>query len=246
MSFQVKILIVEDETLVAMNIADMLESYDYQVLQAAISYAEALKSLEENLPDFALIDIDLGGKNTGIDLAKIINEKYKIPFIYLTSHSDKDTINLAKATKPNGYILKPFEAEDLYASIEVALANYSEEPKVIEKPISSVVTSGHKNIFVKTDKNFLKVNTADIMWLQSDGNYLFLHIASRKIIIRSTFKDFMRNLPQSEFIQIHKSYWINIGKIESFTNDEVCVDGTQIPLSRSYKDEFLNKLNRVI
>ncbi len=241
-----KILIVEDEALVAMDMSDMLEKLDYTVLQTVDSYEEAVKSLDENKPDLALLDINLEGEKTGIDLATLIRDKYKIPFIYVTSHADKATVDLTKLTKPNGYIVKPFEAEDLYTSIESAISNFS-------RGADTAIASGNSNkllsdsLFVKTDRNFVKLKISDILWLQSDGNYLYLFTDKKKTIVRSTFKDFMQNnLPADDFIQIHKSYIINIHKIESFTHDEITVNNTQLPLSRTYKEELLNKLNKVL
>ncbi|MCC6372857.1 MAG: response regulator [Bacteroidia bacterium] len=245
MNNQLKILIVEDEPFVAMDMSDMLEKMEYQVLQTVGSYEEAVQSLEANRPDFVLIDINLEGKKTGIDLANFIREKYSLPFVYVTSHSDKETVQLTKQTQPNGYVVKPFEAADLYTTIESALANYNmgrTGTASSETPTKMLSDS----LFVKTDKNFVKIKIDDILWLQSDGNYLYLFTDKKKSIVRSTFKDFMQNLPVADFIQIHKSYIVNIHKIDSFTHDELSIHNTQLPLSRFYKDELLNKLNRVL
>lgn len=222
----------------------MLEKYDYHVLQTTTSYDEAIESLEKYQPDLVLLDVNLSSKKTGIDLGKIISEKYKIPFIYITSYSDKQTVALAKETKPNGYIVKPFSEEDLYTSIEVALANYT-APKALNEQVTLPNTTPNNTFFVRVDKHFVKLNALDILWLQSDGNYLYVFTDNKKTMLRSSFKDFVKNLSPSDFIQIHKSYYVNIHKIESFTSDEVFINNTNLPISKVYKDELFNKLNRV-
>lgn len=245
MNNALKILIVEDEPLVAMDMSDMLEKLDYSVLQTVGSYEEAVKSLENDKPDLALLDINLEGKKTGIVLATHIRDKYKIPFIFVTSHADKPTVDLTKLTKPNGYIVKPFEAEDLYTSIESAIANFNGSADNALGPVTPNKMLSD-SLFVKTDRNFVKLKISDLLWLQSDGNYLYLFTDKKKTIVRSTFKEFMQNLPADDFIQIHKSYIVNIHKIESFTHDELAINNTQLPLSRFYKDDLLNKLNKVL
>lgn len=121
----IKILIVEDEPLIAKNIGMYLNNNDFEVSGIAYDADEALFQLKRNTPDFAILDINLESDKDGIQLAEHINQHYNIPFVYLTSYSDKDTLDRAKKTNPYGYIVKPFNDKTLFTTIEIALSNHA-------------------------------------------------------------------------------------------------------------------------
>jgi DNA-binding NarL/FixJ family response regulator len=121
----IKILIVEDEPLIAKNISMYLNNNDYEVAAIAYDPDEAIQQLKRNTPDFALLDINLESDRDGIDIAGYINRNNFIPFVYLTSYSDNATIERAKKTNPSGFIVKPFNERTLYATIEIAIANHA-------------------------------------------------------------------------------------------------------------------------
>ncbi|MFN0014345.1 MAG: response regulator transcription factor [Saprospiraceae bacterium] len=121
----IRVLIVEDEPLIARNIAMYLRNHDYEVSGIAHDPEEALYQLKRNPPDFAILDINLEAERDGIHLGEHINRHCFIPFVYLTSYSDKATLDRAKQTNPYGFIVKPFNEKTLYATIEIALANHA-------------------------------------------------------------------------------------------------------------------------
>lgn len=237
----VRILIVEDEALVAMDMATMLSHIGYQVLDPVYSYEEAVKRMDDENPDIVLSDINLGKGKSGIDFAQLVRSKYKLPLIFITSYSDKDTVAKAAVTQPNGYLIKPFSQQDLFASIEVAIASFAGNKTEQAEP----VCMANDSLFVKTDTHFVKVNVADIMWLESDHNYLYLVTDKAKHIVRSSFRDFMTNLPATDFMQVHKSYIVNLKKIDSFSYTDIVINKASIPLSRNFKDELFERLKRV-
>lgn len=116
-----KILIVEDERIVAKDIERSLKSLGYLVLATAASGREALEKAEATMPDLVLMDIQLKGDMDGIETAEQIQTQLDIPVIYLTAYADENTLQRAKITEPFGYILKPFDERDLYTTIEIAL-----------------------------------------------------------------------------------------------------------------------------
>lgn len=124
MSEKYNILIVEDEPLIAEDIQGYLKESGFAVSGIANNSAQALHSLERQVPDAVLLDISLGSSPDGIELAEIIRQKYNLPFVFLTSHGDKATLERAKLTFPAGYLLKPFNGRDLMTSLEVALYNH--------------------------------------------------------------------------------------------------------------------------
>ncbi|HID43340.1 MAG TPA: PAS domain S-box protein [Archaeoglobaceae archaeon] len=127
-----KVLIVEDENIVAMDIKYTLKNLGYTVSGIASSGEEAIKLVEETSPDIVLMDIMLRGEMDGIQAAEIIRSRHYIPVIYLTAYSDSRTLQRAKVTEPFGYILKPFEEKELKTSIEIALYKHKMERKLKE------------------------------------------------------------------------------------------------------------------
>jgi two-component system response regulator LytT len=235
------ILIVEDESLVAMDMVEMLTRMGYAVLPTAMGYTDAMQILETTKPDLVLVDINLSGIKTGIDLAQQLAEKYRVPFIFITSHTDKHTVSQAAATHPSGYLVKPFDAEDLYTAIEVALVNFSASTRSAE---SGVLVED--SVFVKTDKNFVRVKVEDILWLESEHNYMFIVLEKGKFIVRTSFRDFLETIRSENFLQIHKSYVVNLQKVDSFSHTDLVINGKELPLSRNFKDAFFAKMNRVV
>ncbi|MEO0895364.1 MAG: response regulator [Bacteroidota bacterium] len=130
---KIRVLVVEDEPLIAEDIREYLDNIDYEVEALAYSLEDALTALKNTKPDVALLDINLGGEGMeGFQIANEINLNHQIPFIFLTSYSSKQVVEQAKATRPMGYLVKPFDESDLFTSIEIAMYNHSQ----IHKPRS--------------------------------------------------------------------------------------------------------------
>jgi len=121
---QTNILIVEDDPIIAMEIAYVLRSADYKVTGPAHSAVRAVDILAGNDIDFAILDINLGGGESGLEVAKLIQEKYQIPYIFLTAFSDGHTLQAAQEYAPFGYLVKPFQAPTLLSTTAVAISTF--------------------------------------------------------------------------------------------------------------------------
>lgn len=126
---EINILIVEDEPMVAEDIATALSNIDFKVSAVVYNEKAALEELQYNTPDLALLDINLKNGEEGIRIAEIINQKYRIPFVYLTAYSDKVTLAMAQHTEPYGYVVKPFTEKNLFATLHLALLNHGRKMK---------------------------------------------------------------------------------------------------------------------
>lgn len=124
-----KILVVEDQTIVALNIKNRLKNMGYAVPGTAVSGEEAIKEAELTDADLVLMDIMLKGDMDGIEASRIIKSRFGIPVIYLTACTDFETLERAKLTEPEGYISKPFKEEDLCKIIEAALVKSQSKKK---------------------------------------------------------------------------------------------------------------------
>lgn len=179
----VRILIVEDEPLIAEDIATALKSNDFDVSAVVYSKEDALAELKNNTPDMVLLDINLNGGEEGIEIAKIINEKYSLPFVFLTSYSDKLTLLHAKNTEPAGYIVKPFSDAGLYAALEIALYNHSQKskqgfpfppPEKFNKILKSPLTERELEILKLIYNGKTNNQMAEILFVT--GNTIKVHI----------------------------------------------------------------------
>ena len=133
-----RILVVEDEGLVALALKRSLEGLGYEVPATAADGEEVIEKTAEVSPDLVIMDIRLKGDVDGIDLGDWLRQTYRIPVVYLTAHSDEHTLERAKRTEPFGYIVKPFEERELRSTIEIAL--YKAE---IQNELLSVIFHEH-------------------------------------------------------------------------------------------------------
>ena len=125
-----RILVVEDESLIARDLSTCLAQMGYHVSGTAASGAEALREVEQHSPDLVLMDIILSGEMDGIKTAEEIRNRFNTPVIYLTACSDDVILNRAKITEPFGYIIKPFEDNELHMTIEMALYKHKMEQEL--------------------------------------------------------------------------------------------------------------------
>ncbi len=221
------VLIVEDELLIAEHISRILKSAGFSNINIAINVDEAINSITNQKPHIVLTDIMLGSSKTGIDLGGLLQNEYKLPFIYITSHSDPEMLSKAKHTHPNAYLVKPFKKEDLLVAIELAL--FSSES--ITKPKES------QNLIIKDGHAMAQIPYGDILYLEAEGNYTFLHSnTGKKRLIRSVITDLHQQLPAQDFIRIHRSYVINKNHITEYKSSIVHIQEIKLPVGRTYKE----------
>jgi two-component system, cell cycle sensor histidine kinase and response regulator CckA len=130
-----QILIVEDDSIIAMELEDRLQSLGYGVCAATPSGKDAVEKAGDMWPDLILMDIWLDGLMDGVEAAAEIRARFDIPVVYLTAYADKDTLQRAKVTEPYGYIIKPFEERELQTAIEIALYKHRMERKLKESEL---------------------------------------------------------------------------------------------------------------
>lgn len=157
-----KILVVEDERIVAEDIKLRLSGLAYTVCGIAFSGEEAVKKTEEMRPDLVLMDIVLEGRMDGVEAASLVKSRFSIPIVYLTAYADDKTLERAKMTEPFGYLLKPFEDRDLKTTIEMAFYKFRMERMLreSERRYRGVVENAHDAIYIQTASGFQYVNPA--------------------------------------------------------------------------------------
>lgn len=247
----IKILIVEDNVIIADDMQSMLEEIGYEIVDNVIVYEQAEEVLRTKQVDLVLIDIILASDKTGIDLGKHIRENYDIPFIFVTSNSDRATVENAKSVQPNGYLVKPFEQQDLYTSIEIALSNFVQskqrpQPNSGTEQQDASVSSGSvlgNSIFVKKQHLYYRIQFEDILFIKADNVYLEVNTKDKKFLVRSPLKDYLTKLPQNKFYRAHKSYIVNVDHIDAINSKDIMINDTLIPISKDFKEFIISAMN---
>lgn len=214
------ILLVEDDFLNRRLSRKTLMENNYKVLEAK-NAKEALEIFKKEIIDLAILDINLGeNEQDGITLAKQINEKFSVPFIYLTAYENMEIIGEAVATTPYSYLTKPFKNVDLITSVEIAIKQSGKKyvPKILVK-------DGEYNV---------EVFVNEINYIESDGNYLLFHTDKKVYKSRSTIKQVLEELSANTFIQVHRAYIVNKTKIEKFNLQSLIIKAMEIPVSKNY------------
>ncbi|GLR17113.1 response regulator transcription factor [Portibacter lacus] len=179
-----KVVIVEDEALISMDLEMILESMDFNVVGISDNGDEALDIIANRNPDLILLDINIRGHLDGIELAEVIRTKTKKPFIYITSYADKATLDRAKHTFPYGYILKPFSEVELKATIEIAMFRFENEKGKGAPELKDINNKIHAEL---TDKEY------EVL-LDIFSGLANQQIASKQFISINTVKTHVKNL----------------------------------------------------
>jgi PAS domain S-box-containing protein len=152
-----KILVVEDESIVARDIRNMLVELGYEVTAVVPGAKSAVIKAQETAPDLVLMDVMLQGDITGVEAAEQIYTQFNIPVVYLTAYADSNTVQQAKKTEPFGYIIKPFEERELQTTIEIALYKYKMQMELKERErwLSTILKSIGDGVIATNQKNVI-------------------------------------------------------------------------------------------
>jgi len=235
----IKVGIVEDEMIIAQGIANTLAQLGYLTTEPAVSYTEALEMVVRDKPDILLIDIQLSGKKDGIDLAWKLKEDHKIPFIFLTANSDQATVERAKKLCPDAYLVKPFSKDDLYTAIEICLHNFSISNKRTQ-PSDKGPYLINETLFIKQGQTYIKVLLSEIMYLESDNVYVHVHSIQARFLVRSTLQNYLDLIGSGHFFRVHRGYVVNVNHIQAINAESVSVNGREIPIAKTYREQLLN------
>ncbi|OJX32002.1 MAG: hypothetical protein BGO86_06720 [Chryseobacterium sp. 36-9] len=210
-----KILIVEDEVLIAFSLKKMLEPFFSS--EMANDFDEAKLLLTHKDFDLVLIDITLPGDNTGLDLAKLINEQFSIPFIFTTALTDPVTLEKVTDLKPSAYLSKPVESVNLITAINLALSNQN-------------------NIFkIEIGKQVYYFQSKDFLFAEADHIYVEIYLKSGKNqILRTTMSYLEEVFPSKYFKRINRSVAVNPYHISKIVNDKLYLEDKVFKISKHF------------
>lgn len=248
MEHPVKILIVEDEMIIAANISLQLSNLGYEVSGIVTRGEDAINHIKNNPPDIVLIDIQLKGELDGIDTALAVQEfQNNIAIIYLTANADEANFNRAKLTHPYAFISKPFKKLDLQRSIELTVSqlkcNITISSKESPEENSTFVL---KNcLFIRHQETMVKVDIQAIRYIEADRNYCRIFSKDKEYLLVTTLKEMDKKLPQKHFLRIHRSYIINLSQIDEIAGTHVVISKKAIPMARGMRPELLKRLQTI-
>lgn len=219
-----KVLIVEDEVLIANYTKQCIVNHGYKCAGIAISYSRAVDLLEKNEVDIVLLDVNISGEKSGIDLALKINTEYNIPFVYLTSYSDPKTIESLKETFPAAYLSKPINKTMLTTTLDILWANKKRKENNYFK-----FTIGNTQYTIDLD---------ELLFIKSDHVYVELIFKASKIILRNSLKNMVDLLPEGTVKQVNRSTLVNPYQIKRIKGNQLEIGEEIIKISKTYKQDF--------
>ncbi|GAB3729951.1 LytR/AlgR family response regulator transcription factor [Spirosoma lituiforme] len=256
MATDIHILIIEDEAVLAMDLSDLLEEEGYSVVGTANNGRKALRLHQEHHIDLALCDISIKGDWDGIGTAEHLLAERPIPIIFLTALTDKATLERAMTIRPAAYLIKPVTVPGLRAAIELALRHFIQpEPTPLEASTSlaSLLTPAEtigepmlridNAVFIKHKYQFVKIRLDEIDYLEADSAYTAVVTATQRFALRLTLGQVLTRLNFARMVRIHRSYAVNLSRVETFNEREVGLAGHTLPLGRFYKADFLRNFS---
>lgn len=241
---KVKILVVEDEFIVAEEIIEVLSSQNFEVVGKAANAAMALQLARETHPDVVICDIFIAGEADGIELAHELRQIGRMAIIFLTAFDDAEYLRRASEVEPAAYIVKPFEARNLIVAIRLAFIRLDQSIPKAEGTEDSTFFARDR-IFIKEGSRFVKLMVDDITYVEAVGSYSDIYTRHKKITLTMNLKQFMVRLNHPKFARVHRSYLVHLDAIDSFDVNTVFVAGQEIPISASQKELFLRLIHTI-
>lgn len=216
-----RVLIVEDETLIAANLAMIVESCGFEVVGTVESESSFLQATENCEIDLALLDIRMQGVDLGLKLGQLLRDT-GVPFIFITSFSDRDLLMRATSLRPYGFILKPFSRADIAHELNRLNDELSKDFIVLKTGSSTQV----------------KIPKSQVCYMNSENVYVNVFTETERIVVRTKLADLCEMFKSHELIRVHQSFAINPSFVTRYSDTEIQLfQNILIPVSRKYQNE---------
>jgi len=244
MSSPTRILIVEDEMIIAARISTHLESMGYEVSGIMPRGEEAIQFCQQAPPDILLLDIRLKGKLDGIETAKLIQQTHDIPIIYLTANTDQSHFDRAKETLPYAFLSKPYQQQELQRTIELVLNRLTSQQiwSVRKQPGHSAKYLMSDRIFVRNKTTMVKVMLEEVGYITAERSYCRIHTVDEAFLLSMPLGTLEEKLHSDQFMRIHRSHIVNLNRLDTISEDHVTIGSKVIPIGSAYREEFLGRL----
>ena len=225
-------IIVDDDELVRHTLETLIAETDFlSLVKSCSTAAEAAEVLQQDSIDLIFLDVKMPGM-TGIDFLKTLEEN-KPQVIMITA--DKDSAAEAYNLDASDFILKPISRARFLKAVAKTKRNITLEQKFV----------ANDALFVKVNSVLRRVNMHDIIYIEAMADYLTVHTATQKYVLKSTMKNIMDKLPEKEFIRVHNSFIVRIDKITSIEDANLLIGKKVIPISRNRRKALMDSLNLI-
>jgi DNA-binding LytR/AlgR family response regulator len=243
---ELSLLVIEDEAILAMTLCDRLEAEGYRVVGVASNGPRALDLFQRNPVDLVLCDVHIRGDYDGIETIRRMQALRPVPVIYLTAFTDGPTVERAKQTGPAAYLVKPYDLTALRIAIEVAVHNFH-QPTAVPAPAAPperepLIRFGADGVFLKQGHQFIKLYLPDVLILEADDIYTTFVTTAKKHALRLPLTTVLDRLAHPALVRVHRSYAVNLHRVDGFDDQELRVDGRVVPMGRRYREGFLKRL----
>ena len=233
-----RILIVEDEVIIAANLSMKIAKAGYEVI-GMLHRGEAVMTLvQQELPDIVLLDINLGGELDGIEVGQLLRLETNCALVYLTANSDDDTFSRAKSNFPEAFLTKPFDEQRLLRTLDL-IATRRANVAPVAPPYKLT-----DRLFVRHRERLTRLLLKEVLFIKADRNYCHLQATNDAYVLTKPLKSVATRLP-GNFIQVHRSFVVNLKRVTEVMEQEIAIGNHRVPLSRSYRDDFLARIDTV-
>jgi DNA-binding LytR/AlgR family response regulator len=242
--YNLYVLAVEDDPIHAETLQFLLPEMGYNHFSLVDNAIDALKLFKQQPPDLLLMDIGIAGPLNGIEFVEIALAIRKTPVIYVTAFSDTETFNKAKLTLPSAYLLKPYNEKNLQLAMELALFEKQSKSNAMEDAATHKVDTSCNAFFVKYNNRLLKVPISDLLFIEVEEKYCYVHTKERRYTANIRLKNLLDQLPPNTFLQTHRSFAVRLDAVEEINLDDCVlkINGKEIPIGKTYKDILFAKL----
>lgn len=242
-------MIIEDEAIVAEDIAARLDRAGYCISAMVDNGADAITAYQRLRPDVVMADIHLKGELDGIQTITRINTIDTTPVVYLTAYADKQTWERAKLTRPAAYLTKPFRDRDIHSAIELAIAQRT-SALTLPSPVADSAAGQPHAAFRLDDRCFIRTATgrfeklmlADLLYLKAERSYCRVVTRYGSIILSESLNQLHEKFSNKQLIRIHRSFVINAEAVDAIDRNTVVINGEALPIGQSYESGFFSAI----
>ncbi len=244
-----RILIVEDDLLLATELEEQLLEFGYSITDNVANSKNALLSFRRRLPDLVLCDIQLKGSELdGIELVGEFNKISKVPIVFLSALGDQGTVTRAREVNPAYYLVKPCNAAQLRVALDFAIANFSADQQADPSHSLKFQEAPEEKIFAVTDFFFIKdshkyirIKIKDILWVEALGSNVKIITNAGTSTLAANLSSFSQQVTHDFLVRVHRSFIINIHQVLSFSGGRLFLQykgGEQeIPIGKTYRED---------
>lgn len=242
-----RIVVVEPDLDVRRHLVHTITELGFAVVGQAGDADHAEEPTAALRPDAVLMALTPEGTARSIEVATVIQEHVGVPVIFLTAHTDQETLSRARIAQPYGCIVKPFKSVDVNAAIELALYKHARNTEVINQR-DHLHTLASKStappFFLRHNGRHIRLDPRNIHFVESMKDYVALHMKDKRYVAHCSLKSMVARLPSNDFIRVHRSFLVRVDKIASVEGPDIILDENKrvIPIGETYTAEVMRRL----